>query len=96
MATVTSGLLLCSSAMAEAQISYFGTLGYAYMQGGTKLIEVSLDLKPVAENVEIIRITDGGFFPNYEMDDKQLKGDIISCSAKSSTNTEERHRRTLR
>jgi hypothetical protein len=87
MATVASGLLLCSAAGA-ATMSPYGTIGYAYMQNGTKLIEVSLDKKPVASDIEIILITEGGFYPNYSMTAKQLEGEAIGCDLKSSYNAE--------
>lgn len=43
-------------------------IAYAHMKGGTKLIKIDSSSIPENEDVEIIKITKNGFYPNYQID----------------------------
>ena len=83
IATIASGLLLYSNSYADyvkPALSNSSTLGYAYMQGGTKLLKVSMNAESHDENVELIRITEYGFYPNYSLSNEQENAkQLIGC-----------------
>lgn len=83
MAVVASGILLSSSVYADDEVSLSDsqTLGYAYMQDGTKVIKVSMNGdEPHDKDVELIRITEYGFYPLYTLSNKQENANaLISC-----------------
>lgn len=77
IAVIASGILLCSGAYADEEVllSDSKTLGYAYMQDGTKVVKVSMDSNELHEkDVELIRITEYGFYPMYSMNSSQASG----------------------
>ncbi len=67
-------------AVKKATLSSSGAIGYAYMQGGTKLLKVSMLNNGHDKDVELIRITAFGFYPDYSMTNKEEKADdAINC-----------------
>ena len=86
MALVTTGLLLfsgCATDSAvtqrganEARLSSGTTLAYAYMKDGEKVVKISTKRDgKVDDDIEIIRITYGGFYPDYDMSREVEKGE---------------------
>jgi hypothetical protein len=63
-------------------------LGYAYMQDGSKLLKVSLDANEARDkDVELIRITEGGFFMDYNLNPEQIAGNkAVVCSTDNESN----------
>jgi hypothetical protein len=59
----------------EAKLSSSHPIAYAYMQDGEKLLYISTVYEqPSNEDIEVIRITTGGFYPNYSMNTKTENG----------------------
>ena len=79
---IISSLLLGNTLYADGEkavLSNSKVLGYAYMQGGTKLLKVSTDIQEHDKDVELIRITEGGFFMDYDLNPEQIDGRHIPC-----------------
>ena len=56
------------------------TIAYAYMENGDKLIEIkAVFTDPKNDKIEVIKITRGGFFPNYIVNENMSKHGI-GCS----------------
>jgi hypothetical protein len=84
--SIPSCLLLLGSVLYsnEPVLSSYGTLGYAYMKGGTKLVKVipnsaEYAVKALIEedknnDIELIKITRGGYYPNYSMNSNTENG----------------------
>ncbi|HQT36119.1 MAG TPA: hypothetical protein PLA07_03935 [Sulfuricurvum sp.] len=62
---ITSGLL-CESSFGNS-LSDSTTLGYAYLSQGKTLSKVSMNRENLANDMEIIRITKDGFYPDYQI-----------------------------
>jgi hypothetical protein len=63
------------------------TIAYAYMKNGEKLVRISTSREKPRENEEIIRITRGGFYPDYSMNrevalGKKSPGCLVHMSPK--------------
>ena len=86
MAFMTAGLLMFSGCATdstvthrsadEARLSDGTTLAYAYMKDGDKLLKISTERdKKIDDDIEIIRITYGGFYPDYRMSHEVENGE---------------------
>lgn len=76
VAALVSGSIWYSNVYADNEVlSNSAILGYAYMQDGTKLVKVSMSGDEEHDkDIELIRITEGGFYPNYSMNTKTENG----------------------
>jgi len=64
-------------------------IGYAYMKDGKILVSVSMKYEePKEEDIEVITITEDGFYPNYYLSDEEENGKFIYCSFVNSKNKE--------
>ncbi|MDD5052601.1 MAG: hypothetical protein PHO27_07720 [Sulfuricurvum sp.] len=93
LSTLSCFLLFGSIVYAdEPQLSPYGEIAYAYMQDGTKLVKITTQLEDYnKDNIEIIRITNGGFYPNYSMNSKteEGKGGEKGCLAHMSDDSKD-------
>ncbi len=51
------------------------TLAYAHMENGNKLLKISSSSVSENSDIEIIKITDSGFYPDYYMSSREAAGD---------------------
>lgn len=73
----------------NAQLNNGETIGYAYMEDGKTLVSVSKEYKEPQEDIEVIVISKNGFYPDYDLSNKELNGDSIMCSLASWKNKEQ-------
>ena len=57
-------------------------IAYAYMKNGRTLVSISDKYKQPEEDedIEIIKITESGFYPDYYLSIKDINGDTIYCN----------------
>ena len=57
---------------ADIKISNDRVIGYAHMRNGVEFLKITEKQVIKDDDVELIRITKGGFSPNYNLDDEGL------------------------
>ena len=66
-----------------------GTIGYAYLKDGIKLLYVSKKYEePKDDSIEIVAINENGYYPDYYMSEEEENGKTIYCSMADWKNEE--------